>query len=811
MFKNYMLTTTRSILRAKVYTFINVFGLALGMACCAVVGVFIFHELSYEKHHENAERIYKVLQKKKGADGDTFYSITTDGALSEALKSDYPEIESSVRTFVRPMWLGYEKESYQAQICITEPSFFDVFTYPLLEGKPEALRTPYTAFITQSVARRFFGQENPIGKVMRLDYKWDITGDFTVVGVLANMPKTTTIRTTFDFVTTTVPAGRFADHRWNTWVQDPTGLQPFNTFVLLREDADVGVLEQKMDQIVKPFFPAEEVVDFHYRLQNVRRIHLYSEVDFGISGTGPNDLGINQGDIANVYLCATIGLFILLVACVNFVNLATAQADRRAREVGVRKVVGAYRKNLMRQFLGESVLISALAMFLGLCMTELALPYVGGLLGIELSLSAVGLLWVVGGAVGLSVLVGVTAGIYPALILSAFDPARVLKSARTIDSGSAILRKGLVVFQYTTSVVLIVAVIVAHWQLDFMQNRDLGFDRDQVITLPIFRTDSELSERYQVVKQAFLQHPNVTHATASWLLPGQESGFDMYTYSSVATGQAVTMGVIYIEPDFLRTYGMTLVAGDIWSEHPPPSGQTHRPILLTQKAVDALGLTHPVGTRILSGDQFVVVSGVVKDFQNRSQHHPMGPVALVPAYNFSQLTLRLGAGNMHETMQFLQDMWKQFAPTRPFSFLFLDDLYQQFYERDLRLRSFYSLFSALAIFVSSLGLLGLISFTIERRTKEIGIRRVLGAKDGQIVSLLLNDFVWLIVVANVIAAPIAYFITTRWLEGFAYRIDLSVWMFVVAGAVTGVAALLTIGWQIMRATTIDPARALSSE
>ena len=796
MVKNYLRVAVRNLLRQKEYSAINILGLAVGMACCILILLFIQYEFSYDRHHTRADRIYRVLRKERAADGSFYYSRFTLGLLAEKLQADFPEVELAVRTFNRRMWVNRGDRGFTQSVCMADAQIVDIFDFPLVRGDRTGLRLPSSAFITQDLAEKLFGDADPMGQVISIDYKW-LKGDFTVTGVMENPPETSSYGIKFDVLTASIPPSDFKTYIWENW-QPQSTFHPFRTYVLLAEGASRGMLEQKLPGFVERHMD-EEVKDNSYHLQAVTRVHLYSDVDFG----APHS---TYGDIRTLYAFALVGLLILLIACVNFMNLATARSAGRAREVGLRKVVGARQGQLIGQFLGEAMLVSVLALGLALGLVKLLLPFWSGFLEKTITLDLGHTIGLPMALVGITLFVGLAAGSYPAFFLASFQPAEVLKGGQKTGSGRAWLRKGLVVFQFAISVVLIIATLVSYQQTEYIRNKDLGFNKEQMVVTRIFQADRSLKERFEAVKQAFLQHPNVLKGTAALNPPGYGNKADQLDLRPEGGRDEIwKMYYLAVDSDYPDVYELEFVEGRGFG------GVSGEAVVLNETAVRQLGWTSAVGKQVDFWQNSWPVVGVVKDFHNRSLYQSIGPVVLVNRGNYQSLSLRIRGDNVPETMAFLEQTWKQFLPNRPFSYAFLDELYEMRYRSVMILRQAFIGFSLLAIFVACMGLFGLISYTAEQRTKEIGVRKVLGATVGQLVLLVSKDFLKLVGVANLIAWPVAYVAMQRWLEEFAYRIDLGVGVFVVGGVLAMGIAMGTVSYQAAKAARANPVDALRYE
>ena len=644
-----------------------------------------------------------------------------------------------------------------------------------------------------------------MGKRVQADYPY-VRGEYTVTGIIEDVPVNSDFR--FDFVTTTIHVERIRT-AWTAWLQE-TSLNPVSNFVLLAEHAAPGDVEAAARAIVERHTDSPSRAEHTYFMQPLRRVHLYGLADYGL----PPQTGGGHG-IAQVRALVLVGVFILVIACVNFVNLATARGATRAREVGVRKVMGAHRLQLVYQFVGESVLLSFIALGRALGLTELVLPDFNAFTGKQLTLD-----WsraLVTGAIGLATLVGLIAGSYPAAFLSSYQPQRAVQG--TANEGTpSLLRKGLVVFQFALSIGLIVATGVVSSQLDYIRNKDLGFTREQIVLMPIFWHDRtvpdghQLMERFETVKEAFRQHPNVITTSTSGYLPGMAPQFRRFRVSG--TGDVPwTFRTLTVDEDFFETYDIEMAVGRRFLKSIATDATDA--MILNETAVKGMGLDDPLGRTVqqMPDQRKGVVVGVVKDFHIGSLHEKTQPLVMWVRRDFMYwLAARIRPEGVPETLGFFEAQWASFLPERPFSYQFLNDRYDRvYYQAETQLGQMVRIASGLAIFVACLGLFGLAAFTTQRRTKEIGIRKVLGASVGRIVSMLSMEFLMLVLIANGIAWLLAYAAMRDWLNGFAYHIGLQPWPFVLGGGLAVTIALLTVGYHSMRASMTDPVRALRYE
>ena len=800
MFRNYLTVAVRNLLRHKVYSLINILGLAIGLTCCILILLYVQDDLSYDRHHEKADRIYRVIREIHMKGTDPSYSVGTLGPLAAALQDDFPEIQHAVRAHNRGTWISYGDKGFFQSHRVADASILDVFTLPLIKGDPQTvLKDPYSILLTEQMAQKYFGDEGAIGKVVNVEDKY-FGGDYTITGILQDIPRNSHFY--FDCLSSTVTPSSFMQDTWVIWHQ--ASYRPVQTYLLLHEGHAPAELERKFPDFVERHMGAEVRAHMTYSLQPLTRIYLYSNVDYGIPW---------YGGITYVYLFSSIAFFILLIACINFMNLATARSANRAQEVGMRKVVGTHRVQLIGQFLGESILLSFLALLLAVVLVGLVLPAFNDLAGKPLSLNMDNSGLMLLGLPVIGLLVGLLAGSYPAFLLSAFQPVEVLKGTLKIGSKSTWLRRGLVVFQFSISIFLIIGTMIVYNQMEYIRNRKMGFAKEQIVVMNILWQDQSLIQRYEIVKNEFLQHPNVLKATASLSLIGIWGSYDTFRLED-APGEEWRMLTLVVDEDFLETYEMKLIAGRNLPEG--TVSDSSQAFILNETAVKKLGWTDPIGKPLeLETNKGIFrgnVIGVVKDFHTASLREEIAPTVLYKYQPlFRWISLKISSDNIPATMDFLKKKWKRLIPQRPFRSSFLDDDLDGMYRTEMRLSQIFRIFSLLAIFIACLGLLGLTSFTTQQRTKEIGIRKVLGASVSSIVLLLSKEFVKLVAVANIIAWPVAYYIMKNWLQDFAYRIDIGIETFVLGGVLALLIALITVGYQAVKAATANPVDALRYE
>jgi putative ABC transport system permease protein len=801
MLKNYVLTAFRTLRRHAGTTAIKVGGLAVGIAACLLIVLFVQHERAFDRFHERADRIYRLTKTETFPDQPASSNAVLPGNVAPALEADFPEIEEAVRVIVfngEALVRHSEDVTEVEHVAFADSSFFGVFDFDLIRGDAgTALAEPRSIVLTEAAAANLFGDVDPLGQVIEVEV---IGGalPMTVTGVARSAPATSHLQfgALISWATTTQPA--YADRfDWmNRWI---TNAIP--TYLLLEEGTSPEALEAKLPDFVARHIP--ERADRHtYALQPLTDVHLYSShLQYGFNW--------KPGSPTLVAVFSLAAALLLLIAGINFINLTTARATVRAREVGVRKAVGAQRRQLVGQFLGESLLLSAAAAVVALGLAALALPAFAQAVDRPLTLGAPGWLPLLVGLLGLSLAVGLLAGLYPALILSAFRPATVLKRAPRGGPGSSTFRSALVVGQFAVAVVLLVGTAVVLDQMHFLRTKDLGFDREQVVTFTL--RDAALQERYDTFKTELLRHPGIVAVAGSNGRPG--SGLNTYSVRLPGSDTEQLFPMIGVEPDFEAVYGLDLVAGralrdDLASDSTAVVINETLAHQIAESATEAIGQE----VRLYSEPVAHHVVGVVRDFHTASLHEAVGPLLLFrrTASNW-EVSVRLRAGAVPAALAHIETQWEEIAPDRPFDYTFLDEALAALYGAEQQLMKLLGLFAGLAVLIACLGLFGLAAFAVERRTKEIGIRKALGATAAGIAVLLSRDLLKLVALACLLAAPLAYVVATRWLGTFAYRVELGPAVFVVACGLTLLIGLLTVSAHAFRAATADPVRALRHE
>jgi putative ABC transport system permease protein len=794
MLRNYFKTALRHLQKNKLYAVVNILGLAVGIASCLLIGIYIWHELSYDRFHQNAGRIARVTWQYKFGDADT-KTATTGTKVGPQFQRSFPEVEAYVRMLKYPRVISYGTHLFEEKnFLYADSAFFTMFSFPLLKGDPKtALDAPEKMVITQTAAKKYFGNEDPVGKTVKVGG----TKDFLITGVAEDAPDASQIQ--FDFVGSFTTLNASKEEKWSE--------ANYITYLLLRNEKSVVALQGKikayLDKVVKEEMQLQTGQFMAYHLEPLPTVHLHSELD----GFEPNN------NILYIYIMAIVAVLILLIACVNYTNLSTAQSARRSAEIGMRKVMGAGKRQVFNQFIIETFLLTLLAVILSLLFSVLLLPYFNQLSGKAFDRTILFHPVLLMGLFLAAVIIAFAAGAYPALILSGAKLIHVLKSGFTF-TGSATLRKSLIVFQFVISIFLMIATIVILQQLNFIRNKDLGYNKEQVVVLPV---DGQIRERYDDLKAALVQNPEVISVGGAYEKPTHIGWGDGIRTND---GKEVTVNALPVDEDFIKTLNLRIIAGadynqtDVMQFDTSNDGQNIRyTFMLNEAAVKALGWKpeEAIGKTITKGREGVV-KAVVKDFHFRSMHEPINPLLIfLDKRLVGSLFVKVSSENISGTLQNLEKTWKSRIQHRPFEYHFLDEDYAALYKAEQRTASVFTSFSTLAVLLACLGLFALTAYTMVQRTKEIGIRKVLGATLPDILALVSKDFLLLILIALLIATPIAFFATQKWLSSFIYKISLQWWVFVAAGIVTILIAFATISLQAVKTALANPVKSLRTE
>lgn len=789
MLRNYLTTALRLLRRERGYAAINVLGLAVGLGVCLVIGQFVAYQLSFDDFHEKGNRIYRVLKAPVEDAGDVSYEQTAP--LGPALVEGLAEVEAAVRFHGGP-WdhlmraVQAEQGAYERGLMWADANVFEVFSFQLLRGDPEtALAGPYTVVLTPSLARRLFGEEDPFSQVIRVSER----SDYEVTGIVEEPPASSTLQ----FTALASFATQYELQRmmmvevgggWNMW--------SFPTYVQLAKGSDPRRVEQQIRDAIARATDASSARQYEHTLQSLSSVYLDT--------TAPNRLGPSS-DPRYVVLCATVAALILVIAAVNYVNLATARGRRCAREVGVRKSVGAHRGQLLRQLLGESVLVCAVATALAGALAEVAIPLFPSLAGIEVpELRWTASLWV--GAAVLAVLLGLAAGAYPAWIVSRFQPAAMARRGDSI--GGARLQRGLVVAQFTVTAALMTVTLVVWQQLGYIQERRLGLEPERVVVIENHALEPQQA---QTLKAELLQDSRIGAVSLAQRVPA--GALARMTVKPEGSEEQVWMTSYGVDGDFVETLGMRMVAGRALSDELAMDAES---IVINEAAVRELGWDEPLGKSIFFNGVNRPVVGVVEDFHYESLHRPVEPLYMVPLDGWAgRIAVRVRSGQLADALAVIDAKWSSFAPHHPIRRHFLDDAFDRLYDQERRLARVFTAFFSLAIAVASMGLFGLAEHAAQERTKEIGVRKVFGASVAGITAMLSRDFARLVAVAFVLSVPIAWWTADQWLQDFAYHIEVGAGVFLLSGAAALGVALLTVSHQSIRAALSNPVDTLRHE
>jgi putative ABC transport system permease protein len=809
MFRNYFKVAFRNLWKNKGYSAINVIGLAVGIATCLLLCLYVLDELSFDQFNKKADRIYRVNADLKFGGDNQKFAVGPD-PLAFTMVREYPEVENAVRfRQYGPSLVKKGNENIKEErIVYTDSTLFDVFTLPMIAGNPKtALTDPNSVVITESIANKYFKSTNVLGKVLQFDNE----KNFKITGVIKDLPENSHFR--FDFF---VALAGVPEANQNIWISFN-----FNTYILLRKDADINSFQKKFEELMtKYMWPQAQSImkidlnDFkksgnyiRFTLTPLTDIHLHSD---RIAELAPNS------DVQFVYIFSVIAIFILLVACVNFMNLSTARSSNRAKEVGIRKVLGTKRKNLIAQFLSEAVVMSLIAFVFAVGIAFLLLPYLNelSLKKMTLSISAHPFLFPL--LVAFAVVVGLLAGSYPAWFLSAFRPIQVLKGTVAGGFKRSYLRSSLVVFQFFISIVLIIATIIIFNQLNYIRNKKIGFNREQVL---LVKDAYVLDKKAETFKQEVLKFPEVELATKSGYLPVSSSSRDnesLFPEGQMENDKAVSTQLWTVDHDYVRTMGMQIIKGrDFNKEFATDSSA----MVINETAVKLFGFgSNPIGRKITKLTDFntkatrdYTVVGVVKNFNFESLRQNIGALCMQIGNDAGNISFRIKTSDMARTIANIRSTWKNMAPNEPFTYSFLNEEFDSMYRSEERAGKIFISFAVLAILIACLGLFGLAAYAAEQRTKEIGIRKVLGATVSNIVGMLSKDFLKLVLIASVIAFPVSWYFMNRWLQDFAYRISIAWWIFFIAALVAILIAVLTVSFQAIKAALTNPVKNLRSE
>ena len=774
MFTNYLKLAIRHMKRHWGYSLINILGLSIGMACCILIFLWVRHELSYDKFHEKADDLYLITVS---SDRGTWTS--SPWALVPTLKNDFPEIAKGSWYGVIPLLARHEDKIFFEEAALVGDEFLDMFTFPFVRGNPEyAFKDLNSVVLTEQAAAKYFGNEDPIGKVIQFENQVDLA----VTGVIEDVPGNSHME--FDLL---VSAIRFiGEPRTRTWSSD------VSSYVLLSSQANPVEVENKI---------SETIIKYDKRTNNkkyvglfpVKKIHLYS-----FSGTDP---------IVYVYVFSAIAVIVLLIACINFMNLTTARSSIRVNEIGIRKVCGGDRKDLIIQFLGEFMGLALIALIGAVVLVYFLLPGFNSLAAKQLEFNILHNGTLLAGLVLLAVFVGLAAGGYPALYFSSFQPDRVLKNTLKTGSSKNGLRKTLIVTQFTASILLIIATATIYKQIQYIRSKDLGFSKDQIL---VVRARRQLMANYNIVKERLLANPDVLHVSAASSIPLNVGNNNPVYWEGRSSDSYVSMNFVCVDYDYFETFDMEMSYGRSFSREYPTDQENY---IINEATLKLTGYQDPIGKMFSMWQKEGTIVGVVKDFHGTSLHNDIRPIVFLMYQNlpYSNWFIKIRGSRIAESIDFVKKTIAAIVPGYPVEPEFLDEHFQRQYINEDRLGKILMYFTGLAIFISCLGLFGLASFMAARRSKEIAIRKVLGASIWNVMRILSREFIVLIVLANIIAWPLGLFVMNRWMRNFSYHTRIGLGVFIAAGTVALAIALLTVSYQTFRAATANPADRLRNE
>jgi len=797
MFRNYFKTAFRNLWRRKTYTVLNIAGLAMGIACFSLLALYLYNELTYDRFHKNATNLYRIKTNYSFGGAVPSDIALTPKALIPVFKREFPEVVNIVRMGkpdVTTLQYG-DKVFNERNFLYAEAPFFEMFTFPLLQGDPAAvLKEPNTLVITATAAKKYFGNEDPVGKIIKQG-----STDLRITGVVADVPQNSQLK--FDFVGS-APVSTVEE--WS-----PAN---YYTYVQLRAGASMEIVQQKTDRYVAAMVAKYGQLnkgDFiRYILEPLTSVHLHSTATMSME---PGN------DVRYIYILEGVAILLLLIACINFMNLSTARSAERAREIGVRKTMGALRGQLFWQFIAESALITAAALLTGVLLARLTLPYFNDLTNRSLEMGFASSSWLYATLLAVFVVVTFIAGTYPALFLSAFRPVTVLKGKMVQMKGGG-LRKALVVTQFAASIFFIICTLVISAQLNFIRHKKIGMERDHVIVLD----GSGIGDKLGALKQAMLQVPGIKAVSASYDSPVKiGGGYSLGKVEGKPADFGMDITAMSVAKDFIATMNMELIAGEDFTDADikdillPETEKRHYHFLLNETAVKKLGWSaaSALNKRVSMNGRNGTIKGVLKDFHFESMRRVIEPIVIFPEYDYilSKLLIKTDIGNMKNTVAGMKNAWTSFFPQVPFEYHFLNEEFNSLYSSEQRTGNILTLFAVITIFISCLGLFGLAAFTATQRTREIGMRKVMGASVLNIVTLLSRDFLKLVGVAVLVASPLAWYIMNNWLGDFAYRTSIGVWVFVVAAGTAVTIALFTISFQSVKAALMNPVKSLRAE
>jgi putative ABC transport system permease protein len=797
MIKNYFKIAWRNLWKNKTSSIINIVGLTVGLTCCLLIALYIQHELSYDNFELKRKRIARVIMEYQfaGSSASTIGNFTSV-RVAPVLKQNFPEVQSAVKMASYERVVRYEDKLFnEKKFVYADSTFFEIFSFKLLNGDiHSALAGVHKVLVTEASAKKYFQNENPVGKMLQLG---NDNEPYQVSGVIQDCPSNSQIK--FDFIASFSSLGISKEYESSYWDAN------YTTYLLLKTPDAIAGLQAKLPGFMKREMTGAGATVNMY-LEPFDRIHLHSPYD----AFEPNN------SITYIYILAAVALLILIIAGSTYINLSTARSIERAREVGVRKVIGAKRKQLFWQFIGESALLCTLSVILSLVASALLIPWFNQLTGKEFHSVSVFSIPFISFACAVAVCVSLLAGSYPALILTRFQPVKVLKGAFKSTTAGQWLRKSLIVFQFAISVFLIIATFAIQKQLEFIRHRNVGYNREHVLILPM---NNQMLDRSELIKEEFKSDPGVLSVSRCVRSPVEGGGGYNMRSSTMPEDKQINVTANPIDEDFVKTVGLQIIAGsDLTQQDVRDASSDDRDkntyhFILNESAAKQLGWTpqEAIGKRMYMGPREGFVKGVVKDFHFESLHTPIKPFVLFTELRGRELLVKLSGKHLQQTIAFLEKKWKTLVPERPFEYRFMDDAYNNLYNSEIRLSKLMDLFSGIAILLACLGLYGLSSYAAQQRVKEIGVRKVLGASVSDVIISLSKDFIRLSIIAIVIGCPVALWAARKWLESFTYRTNVNWGIYVLAGVITILFTVMTVSFQAIRAARMNPVKSLRTE
>lgn len=799
MLKNYLIVAIRNLFRQRIYSLINILGLAIGLACSFLIILYIYHEISFDKFHDDYENIYRVANKGEIA-GDFLNVAVSSSPMVPELIKNYPEIESGTRiNEAGEIFLNYnDRKFYEENFLYADSTFWDVFSFKMLNGDPsKALSKPYTMVLTESTAKKYFGEENPIGKVIELNGEQK----YEVRGIVSDPPKNShfTFNGLLSYITIYEQRGNnFDANRW--------GSLSLHSYVKVNPNIDKQPFERKlsllvydkMKELMGESLDSSNIKIIPY-LQPLSSIHLHSNLMAEIN---------DNNDITNIYIFGAIAIFILIIACINFMNLSTARSAKRAKEVGLRKVHGAVKKQLIFQFLSESVLISLISLVIAIVIVELVIPPFNQMLDVELNHQLFKQLPILLLFFSIAIITGIFAGSYPAFYLSAFQPIKVLKGHIDKLPSSFSVRNILVVLQFAVSIFLIISTIVIYNQIEFIRNKKLGFDKENIVVIPL--RGEAMRGKFEYFKNEFKNVASVKSVSAASSVPGfnlNGSGFIPEGIDETDPWLVYNFGVDY---NYADCFGLEMKKGRFFSKEFPTDTAA---IIINETLFKRTGWEDPIGKTFISGDdQEFKVIGVVNDFHFKSLEAVIEPLILFLGTETQRfLNIKMQSGNISENLKLIEYKWNSIESEFPFDYFFLDKRLERLYRSEQKMGTIFIYFTILAIFIACLGLFGLAAYIAQQKTKEIGIRKSLGASVNQLMFMLSKEFTKWVIISNIIAWPIAYYAMNYWLQNFAYTTKITIWIFLLSGLIALLIAIITVSYQSFKAAILNPSKSLKYE